>query len=81
MTHPDAVIFWAVSHLEMRFPPKVFVVQLVVLVKKNHIIGQLFHIFKFRRVDEGMRRRNFIVVIVNSVDDRDYRPMKDIKEP
>jgi hypothetical protein len=65
----------------MRFPPKVFVVERVVIIQKNQIIGQLFHIFKFRGVDEGMRRRNFIVVIVNFVDDRDYRAMKHIKKP
>jgi hypothetical protein len=28
-----------------------------------------------------MGRRNFIVMIVNSVDDRDYWPMKHIEKP
>ena len=65
----------------MRFPPKVFVVERVVIIQKNQIIGKLFYIFKFRGVDEGMLRRNLIVMIVNSVDDRDYWPMKHIEKP
>jgi hypothetical protein len=79
MTH--AIVYVDVTHFEMRFPPKVFVVERVVIIQKNQIIGQLFYIFKFRGIDEGMGRRNFIVMIVNSVDDRDYWPMKHIEKP
>ena len=79
MTH--AIVYIDVPHLEMRFPPKVFVVERVVIIQKNQIIGKLFYIFKFRGVDEGMLRRTLIVMIVNSVDDRDYWPMKHIEKP
>jgi hypothetical protein len=81
VTHANVNIFLLVSGFKVGLTPKVFVVQRVVFVQENQVIGQFPHIFKFGRVDERMRRRNLVVVIVKSVDDRDYRTMKHAEKP
>jgi hypothetical protein len=57
MAHAFTSVLWAVAHLEMRLPPKIFVVQRVVVVEEVQIISQLIFVFKFGGVDERMRRR------------------------
>jgi hypothetical protein len=65
----------------VRLPPKVLVVQRVVPVQEDQVIGQLPQIFKFCRVDEGMRWRHLVVMIVKAKDDRDDRTMKHTEKP
>jgi hypothetical protein len=54
VTHANVNIFLLVSGFKVGLPPEIFVVQRVVFVQENQVIGQLLHIFKFGRVDEGM---------------------------
>jgi hypothetical protein len=76
VTHANVDVLLFVPRFKVRLPPKVFVVQRVVPVEEDQVIGQLPHIFKFCRVDVGMRWRNFVVVIVKAEYDWDDRTMK-----
>ncbi len=56
-THAFLPVVFAVMNLEVRFPPKIFVVESVIVVEKNQVVGQRFRVFKFGRVNERMRWR------------------------
>jgi hypothetical protein len=45
-------------------PPEIFTVHRVVAVDEDQMFGQGFHVFVFGGVDEGMRWRYFVVMIV-----------------
>ncbi len=81
MTHANVDILLFVAGFKVRLPPKVLVVQRVVPVEEDQVVGQLPHIFKFCRVDEGMRWRNLVVVVVKTKDDRDYWTLEHPEKP
>ena len=81
MTHAYISVFLAVAHLEMRLPPKIFVIQSVIFVEQEQVVGQLSHVFKFGDVDERMRWRYHFVVVVKSENDGYYWAVHHSEEP
>ncbi len=81
VTHSNVDVLLFVSGFKVRLPPKVLVVQRVVPVEEYQVIGQLPHIFKFCRVNVGMRWRNLVVMIVKAEDDWNYRTLKHTEKP
>ena len=70
-----------VMHLEVRLPPKIFVIKSVVSVEENQVIGQRSYILKIGRIDERMGRSYFFVVTMKADNDRNYRVFHHAEEP
>ena len=70
-----------VMHLEVRLPPKIFVIKSVVSVEENQVIGQRSYILKIGRIDERMGRSYLFVVTMKADNDRNYRVFHHAEEP
>jgi hypothetical protein len=81
VTYGLILVFLASVNLEVRLPPKIFVVKRVILVEEDQVIGQGFHVFEFGGVDERMWRCQFFVVVVKAENDRKDRPPHIFKKP
>ena len=64
MTHSSILVHLAVTNFKVILPPEIFVVHRVVAVDEDQMFGQGFHVFELGRVDEGLRWRHFVVMIV-----------------
>lgn len=80
MTIAHILMICTVENLEMRFPPKVLIVQRIVFVEQHHIIGQLFRIFKCSRVDKRMPWSDFLVIAVQAENDGNHRMMQCVEK-
>lgn len=81
MTHPFVEVLLAVTHFKMGFPPKVLIVQSVILVEKNHVVGQIFNMFEIGHVNEGMSRCYLFVMIVEANNNGDYGLVHHTEKP
>lgn len=69
MTHSLIENILTVLDFEMIFPPEIFVVEGVVLVEKDHVVGQFFDATEIGCIDERSGGCNLFVVAVKTYND------------